>query len=267
MDGMVGHGRRIWLYLVVGLILLFLVLPVLIVVPMSFTSSRFLDFPPPGLSLRWYQRFLTADWFPAMMLSLRLAVATVVIATPLGVAAAYAIHHAEHRAFKRLETVLLLPLMVPHLIIGVGIFYGFVRFNLLGSFVGMVMAHVMLALPFVVISTLSGLRGFDGTQELVARIFGCSRLRAFLSVTLPQIRGAVLTGALFAFVSSLDEVVVALLVSGGRTVTVTKVMFDSLRDEIDPTIAAVSTLLIFASVLGLALTMIVQRFSARRVSA
>jgi len=265
MSALVNPWRRVWLFILTGLIVLFLIVPVLIIIPMSFSASRYLDFPPKAFSLQWYERlFGPGDWLPALMVSLKLATLTALIAAPLGIAVAYAIHRAEWRIIKRLETVMLLPLMVPHIIIAVGIFYGYVHFKLLGSFWALLAANVMLALPFVVVSTSAGLRSFDDTQELVARILGCSRLRAFLTVTLPQIRGSVVTGMLFAFVSSLDEVIVAILVSTGRNVTVTKVMFDSLRDEIDPTITAVSSLMILASFLGLGLALWLQRISRVR---
>ena len=265
MDRLINPWRRWWLYALTAILVLFLIVPVLIIIPMSFSASRYLDFPPTAFSLQWYDRlFGPGDWWPALMISLKLAALTALITAPLGVAVSYAVHHAQWRFIKRLETVMLLPLMVPHIIVAVGIFYGYVHFKLLGSFWALLAANVMLALPFVVVSTSAGLRTFDDTQELVARIMGCSRLRAFLTVTLPQIRGSVITGMLFAFVSSLDEVVVAILVSTGRNVTVTKVMFDSLRDEIDPTIAAVSTLMIVLSFVGLGLALWVQHISARR---
>jgi putative spermidine/putrescine transport system permease protein len=184
-----------------------------------------------------------------LLVSLKLAVATAALALPIGLAAAYAIHASSDRFFRRLHTILLMPLMVPHIIIAVGIFYMYARIGWLGSFVGLVFAHAMLAVPFVVVTALAGLRDFDVTQEQVARSLGCTRLQAFLRVTLPQLKGSVLSGLLFAFVTSLDEVVVALFVASGANTTVTKVMFSSLRDEIDPTIAAVSSLLILGSFL------------------
>ena len=265
MNGLVNPWRRWWLFALSGLIVVFLIVPVLIIIPMSFSASRYLDFPPTSFSLQWYERlFGPGDWWPALVVSLKLATLTALLSAPLGVAVSYAVHHAKWRFIKRLETMMLLPLMVPHIIVAVGIFYGYVHFKLLGSFWALLAANVMLALPFVVVSTSAGLRTFDDTQELVARIMGCSRLRAFLSVTLPQIRGSVITGMLFAFVSALDEVIVAILVSTGRSVTVTKVMFDSLRDEIDPTITAVSTLMILASLIGLGLTLWLQSLNSRR---
>jgi len=245
---LVLHRRRLWLYGLASLIVLFLVLPVFIVIPMSFSDSRMLDFPPRGWSLRWYERFFTAtEWYGSLLLSLKLALGTVMLATPLGVAAAYGIHHGASRATWRVQLLLMLPLMVPHVILAICIFYAYAQLRWLGSFTGLLVAHAMLALPFVMVTVLAGLRGFDMNQERVARSLGCTRLRAFLSVTLPQIRTSVFSGALFAFVTSLDEVIVSLFVSGGDNTTVTKIMFGSLRDEIDPTVSTVSTLLVLCS--------------------
>jgi len=245
MSLLVPHRRRLWLYLLTALTLLFLVAPVIVIVPMSFSGSRFLDFPPKVWSLRWYDRFFAdASWYGAMLLSLKLAAVTALIATPLGVAAAYALHVGQHALLRRLHTILLLPLMVPHIILAVGLFYMYVRLGWLGTFGGLLAANLMMALPFVVVTTLSGLRDFDMSQELAARSMGCSRFEAFCRVTLPQISGSIWSGVIFAFVTALDEVVIALFVSSGDATTVTKVMFSSLRDEIDPTIAAVSSLLI-----------------------
>jgi putative spermidine/putrescine transport system permease protein len=245
MSLLVPHRRRLWLYAVTALTLVFLVAPIAVIVPMSFSGSRFLEFPPKVWSLRWYESFLAdATWTGALLLSLKLAAATAVIATPLGVAAAYALHTRLLPSFRRLQTVLLLPLMVPHIILAVGLFYMYAKFGWLGSFPALLAANVMMALPFIVVTTTSGLRDFDMNQELAARSMGCSRFEAFRRVTLPQISGSVSSGVVFAFATALDEVVIALFVSSGDNTTVTKVMFSSLRDEIDPTIAAVSALMI-----------------------
>jgi putative spermidine/putrescine transport system permease protein len=231
-----------------SLVLLFLILPVLIIVPMSFSSARFLSFPPPSLSLRWYQEFVgNAGWMQATRVTLTVAGLTVLIATPLGVAAAYAINSSSLRIMRWVHLTLMLPLVVPIIIIAVGIFFVYARVGLIATMPGLVMANVMLALPYVITSVVAGLRSFDATQEMVARSLGMNRFRSFLAVTLPQIKASVLTGAIFAFISALDETVVGLFISGGQYQPLTKRMFTSLRDEIDPTIAAISTLMTAAS--------------------
>jgi len=236
------------------LVLIFLVLPVFIVVPMSFSASRFLQFPPPAWSFRWYVEFFNSpEWVLATIVSLQTALATCLIATPIGVAAAYAIHTGKSRATQFVYLLLMMPLMIPHIIVAIGVFFLFARLQLNNSLLGLVLSHTMLAIPFVLITTLSGLQGFDMSQERAAQSLGVTRLKAFLLVTAPQIKGSIIAGALFAFISSLDEVVVSLFVSGGATSTLPKRMFVALRDEVDPTIAAISSLLIVTSLgIGLA---------------
>ena len=189
----------------------------------------------------------------ATTVSVQAAAATCLLATPIGVAAAYAIHTRKSRATEIAYALLMVPLMIPHIIVAVGVFFLFARIGLNNTLTGIILAHTMLAIPFVLITTLSGLQGFDMTQERAARSLGVNKLTAFLKVTAPQIKGSIIAGALFAFISSLDEVVVSLFLSGGPTSTLPKRMFVALRDEVDPTIAAISSLLIFASLgIGLA---------------
>jgi putative spermidine/putrescine transport system permease protein len=235
-------------------ILAFLVLPIFIVVPMSFSASRFLAFPPPSWSLRWYlEYFGSAEWMLATAVSLQAATATCLLATPIGVAAAYALHTKKTRLTEVAYPLLMVPLMMPHIVVAVGVFFLFARIGLNNTLTGVILAHTMLAIPFVLITTLSGLQGFDMNQERAAQSLGVNRLTAFLKVTAPQIKGSIIAGALFAFISSFDEVVVSLFLSGGPTSTLPKRMFVALRDEVDPTIAAISSLLIFASLgIGLA---------------
>lgn len=148
---------------------------------------------------------------------------------------------------RLVHLTLMLPLIVPIIIIAVGIFFVFARVGLIATITGLVLANVMLGLPYVITSVVAGLQSFDRTQEMVARSLGMNRFRSFFAVTLPQIRSSVLTGAIFAFISALDETVVALFISGGAYQPLTKRMFTSLRNEIDPTIAAISTLMTAAS--------------------
>jgi putative spermidine/putrescine transport system permease protein len=246
--------HRVWLYLAAAAALVFLIAPIFIVIPMSFSASRYLDFPPQAWSLRWYAAYFSSlEWTAATRVSLQVAALTCALATPIGVAAAYAIHVSESPAVKRLHSALLLPLMVPNIIVAIGIYFVYARVNLVGTVTGLVLAHVMHAIPFVVITALAGLRQSDMSLERAARSLGCNRLQAFLKASLPNIKPSVISGALFAFITSLDEVVIAIFVSSGENTTLTKIMFTTLRDEIDPRIAAVSTLLIVAS-LAIALT-------------
>ena len=239
----------------VVLILVFLMLPVVIVVPLSFSDTRFMTFPPPAYSLRWYHSFFdNPAWIDAARVTLMASVCAALIATPLGIAAAYGIQHGSHWSMRYLRTLLMLPLMVPIIIVAVGVFFVFTQAGYVNTLTGLIIADTMLGLPYVLISVGADLRTFDRTQEMVARSLGMNRFRSFMTVTLPQIKASVISGAVFVFIQALDETVVALFISGGSNQTLTRRMFVTLRDEIDPTIAAISTML---TALTLCLVMIV----------
>ncbi len=256
-DTQITHGQRLWLYVLCGLVMFFLMAPSLLVIPMSFSDSRFLQFPPETYGLRWYENYLfSIEWMDATRISFTAAILTACLAVPVGTAAAYALHVSGVRYAQLLQMALTTPIMVPVILIAIGVFFLYARLGLNNSILGLVLAHSMLALPFVLITVSAGLKTYDMNQELVARSLGASRLRAFLTVTLPQIRFSIISGALLAFLTSLDEVVVALFISGGENATLTRRMFNALRDEIDPTIASISTLLIAVSCLLLVLAQI-----------
>ncbi|MDX6751957.1 ABC transporter permease subunit [Geminicoccaceae bacterium 1502E] len=151
------------------------------------------------------------------------------------------------------------PLLIPVIILGVGIFCLYVQLGLVNTLPGLVLAHSIPAIPFVMVTVTAGLRQFDLNQERVARSLGATRLRAFMTVTLPQLRNSIVAGGLFAFMTSLDEVVIALFISSGPRSTLTRRMFSGLRDQVDPTIAAVSSLLIVLSVALLGTAQLLQR--------
>ena len=256
----VSHLRRSWLYAFCALVILFLIGPSLIVIPMSFSSSRFLTFPPPEWSLRWYRAYLGAvEWRDATTVSLVAAVLTMIVSTVLGTMAAYGLHAAKGRLAGIAQVIFALPMMIPVILIAIGVFLFYAPIGLNNTIPGIVLAHSALAIPLVVITVSAGLRSYDMNQELVARNLGASRMRAFLDVTVPQLRISIFSAALLAFITSLDEVVVSLFIAGGERATLTRRMFAALRDEIDPTIAAISTLLITLSVVLLGTTQLLQR--------
>jgi putative spermidine/putrescine transport system permease protein len=264
-DTQITHGRRLWLYALVALIVLFLIAPSLLVVPLSFSADRYLSFPPSAWSFRWYEAYLGAvEWRDATYVSFSVAILTTIVSTVLGTLAAYGLHAARGRFAGFAYGVFLLPLIIPGILTAIAIFliYAQIRFN--NTIHGIVLAHSVVAMPLVVITVAAGLKGYDMNQEMAARSLGASRPKAFLTVTLPQIRISVISGALLAFVTSLDEVVISLFIAGGDTATLTKRMFNALRDELDPTIAAISTLLIALSVLLLAASQLLQRNQDQR---
>jgi putative spermidine/putrescine transport system permease protein len=254
INEMAGQRKMegLWLGVFGGSVLLFLVVPTLIVIPMSFSDSLYLEFPPKAWSLRWYYEYFSSPaWMSATRTSLLAASLTTLIATPMGALAAYGLHCSSPRVRNAAQIFVVMPILVPLILIAVGVFHLYAKLGLNYTLAGVVIAHVALALPFVIITVLSGLKNYDFNQELAARSLGASRSRAMFTITLPQVKFSIQTGAFLAFITSLDEVVVALMISGGENATITRRMFNSLRDQIEPTIASISTCLITISVLTL----------------
>lgn len=250
MDSHVTHRQRLWLYILTGLTIVFLVLPSFIVVPMSLSGANSLVFPPKTWSLRWYEAyFFSSQWQAATLVSLKIAVLTTLLATPIGTAAAYGLHVGRFAFGTFVYGALIASLMVPVILVAIGAFFLFAQLNMVNTTPALVLCDTLLAVPFVLVTVSAGLKGYDMNQEQVARSLGAPRFRAFLTVTLPQIKGSVLAGAFFAFIIAFDEVVIAMLLSGGENATLTNLMFTSLRNEIDPTIAAISSLMIILTTL------------------
>jgi putative spermidine/putrescine transport system permease protein len=250
--------RRLWLCALAGLTLIYLLVPTLIVIPMSFSDSDSLRFPPPAFSFRWYHEyFRNEEWREATFVSLRLAVLTTLFATPMGTAAAYALHAGNFRLARLIQGALLNALMVPLILFAVAAYFLFARLGLVNTLAGLVLTDTVLTIPFVMVTVAAGLNSYDMNQERVAQSLGASRWRAFFKVTLPQIRFSVVTGAVLAFLGAFDEVIIATFLSAGQNQTLTARMFASLRDEVDPTIAAVSTLM---TALTMGLPLIAQSF-------
>lgn len=256
----ITHRSRLWLYAIGVAIFAFLILPTLIVIPMSFSASRFLEFPPQHWSLTWYAHYFgSAAWIDATETSLEVGFLTAIVATVLGTMAAYGLSFAGGRWTRLVLGALLTPLIVPVILIAIGVFYVYVKLHLVATLTGLVLADSMLAIPIVVLVVRSALASYDASQEMVARSLGASRPRAFVLVTLPQIRFAVVTAAVLSFLTGFDEVVIALFVSGGDNATLTRNMFNALRDQIDPTIAAISTIMIAISSVLLACAQLLGR--------
>jgi putative spermidine/putrescine transport system permease protein len=237
----------------VALVLLFLALPILVVVLLSVSSATYLHFPPPGLSLRWYQTYFeSAEWLESTALSLGVAASVVLLSTVLGTSAALGLARMPARLRMLAGGLILSPLIVPVIVVAIGVYYAYARYGILGQPWALVAAHTCLAVPFVVISVSASLAALDRRLERAALSLGASRWGAFRQITLPLIRPGVLAGALFAFLTSFDELVVALFLSNGRTVTLPRRMWDDIRFAMDPTIAAVSTLVVVITVAMLA---------------
>ncbi|HTS93973.1 MAG TPA: ABC transporter permease [Stellaceae bacterium] len=235
-----------------GLVSLFLVLPSLIVVPMSFNADNLLRFPPHGFSLGWYEAYFGRDdWRLATWNSVTIALAVTVLATTMGTSAALALVRGRIPLRNLYIFLMLTPMIAPPIVSAVSMYGVFARLGLVGTYPGMVLAHTVLALPFVLVNVVAVLQRMDWRLEQAARSLGASAARAFFEVTLPMIRPGLVVAAIFAFITSFDEVVVALYISGSSAITLPVQMWSGLRFEINPVVAAVSTLLLGLSVLAL----------------
>ena len=247
--------NRLWLYIFSFITLFLLIVPSLVVIPMSFSASQYLEFPPREWSLRWYEHYFFSwkvengfnDWMAATWTSIKVAVLTIFVAVPIGTMAAYGLVNSSARISKILFPIFISPMMVPIILVAIGLFYFFVQFKLVGSVLGLVIGHSLVALPLVLIIVFSALKNYDMNQEKVARSLGAGRFRAFREITLPQIKFSIISASLIAFLTSFDEIIISLFVAGGDNSTITRSMFLALRDQIDPTIAAISTILIIIS--------------------
>ncbi|MFE3454767.1 ABC transporter permease [Nonomuraea sp. NPDC059194] len=248
-----------------ALIGVWLVAPALIVVPLSFTDRPSLKFPPDGYSTRWYANFFSdTSWMSALGTSVQVALLVTVVATVLGTAAALGLTRAKIKGLALAQGSMLAPMIVPGVVLAIGVYAVFLKFQLVGTLTGFVMAHTVLALPFVIIPVTASLRGFDRRLEDAAASLGASRWTAFRSVTLPLVAPGVASGALFAFVTSFDEVVVSLFIQSPYLQTLPVKMYASVTRETDPTIAAAATMII---ALTTTLVLVATFFVARRTRA
>jgi len=232
--------------------LVFLTVPILIVIPMSFSSAKALTFPPPGFSLRWYETFFgDPRWMDAMWTSTVVAVVSSVAALLLGGLAAYGLRRGTFKGRDWAEGNFMAPLIVPTIIAAIALYLGLARVGLLGSFVGLVVAHTILNVPLVMMVMGVAIREFDPRIEQVAWSLGASWSYTVRKVMLPNLAPSVFAAWIFAFIGSFDEVIVTSFIAG-KYDTVPKKMFNELILEVNPTITAVATLLIGLTVLALA---------------
>ena len=245
------YGLRVTAFLV----LLFLMLPILVIMPLSFNAEPFFSFTegmlsldPDAYSTRWYQAVLSdQNWLLAIRNSFIIGIASALIATSLGTLAAVGLS-SPWMPYKRVITALLLsPMIVPLIIIAAGMFFFYTQFNLVGTFTGLIIAHAALGVPFVIITVTATLSGFDRSLFVAGLSLGASPLKVFWDVVIPLIRPGVISGGLFAFVTSFDEVVLVIFLAGPEQRTIPRQMFSGLREQINPTILAVATLLVVLS--------------------
>ncbi|MGE4534455.1 ABC transporter permease [Halomonas sp.] len=259
--------ERVWFWVFrtfCGLVLLFLITPVLVIIPLSFSSGSFLTYPLPGFSLRWYQEIFSAGpWLDSLKNSLIVAPLATLLAMAFGTLAAVGLNRAEFPGKGLILALLISPMVVPLVIVAVGMYFFFAEVGLLNSYIGLVLAHTVLGVPFVVITVNATLQGFDFNQMRAGASLGANPTRVFFDIVLPQILPGVVSGGLFAFATSFDEVVVALFIASPTERTLPIQMFSGIRENISPAIAAMATVLILLSTLLLVTMELLRRRSER----
>lgn len=242
------------------LLVVFLLAPLLAILPLAFTSSQLLVYPIPSFSLRWFDRIFTDEaWHRSIVNSLIVGSGTTVLATILGLAAALGLRSKGFAFRGSIQSLFMLPMAVPAVVLGVGMQMLFQPFGLNDSYLGVIVAHTVLAIPFVVVSVLGSLEGMDRQMELAAASLGASPLVVLWNVTLPLAMSGIVSGAVLAFATSLDEVVLTLFVAGPNQRTLSRQMFSSIRENISPEIAAAAFLFIVGTLALAALVLTVRK--------
>jgi putative spermidine/putrescine transport system permease protein len=276
-SGMGGHGagdtlgaragertRRSaagWLVIALGvLVVVFLIAPIVMIFPMSASRSPFLVFPPPSYSWRWYENLWSnPKWAEALVNSLRVAAIAVPLATALGTAAALGVARLAPRWRTPAESLFVLPMIVPTIVVAVALYYLYAPLGLAGTRTGLALGHALLGFPFVFVTVRASLKSFDRNLELAAYGLGASAWAMFRRVKLPHLLPGIAAGALFAFITSFDDVILAIFLTDIDSRTLPKLMYEGVAHEIDPTISAVAVVLVLASLVGLALSLLVRR--------
>ena len=267
-----SHRLGSWLLrLSSWLILLFLIMPILVIVPLSFNAEPFFSFTEGMLtlqseaySLRWYREVFTDQaWLLSIKNSFLIGIGSTIIATVLGTCAAVGLARAEMPARRLITAILLSPMIVPVIITAAGMFFFYSNIGLSGNYLGITLAHAVLGTPFVIITVTATLASFDYGLARAALSLGATPLRVFFDIILPLIRPGVISGALFAFITSFDEVVVILFMASPQQRTIPRQMFSGLREQINPSILAVATLLIIMSIMLLITLELLRRRSER----
>jgi putative spermidine/putrescine transport system permease protein len=243
-----GTGR--WVVATASLVYLFLVFPSLIIVPVSFGNRVELVFPPGTYTLDLYRDYFgSRDWIEVTARSLEVALMSAALALAAGIPGAYALARLDFPGKRILVTFLLSPILVPIVVISLGLYLYYSRLSLTGTLAGLVLAHAMYVTPFVLVAIAAGIEQLDERLETAATIMGATRIRVFQSVVLPQLTPSVVSSALFAFLMSFDEVVIAWFVTGPATMTLPVKMYSSIKWESTPVLAAIATVLIAVSIL------------------
>ncbi|EEX11759.1 binding-protein-dependent transport systems inner membrane component [Citreicella sp. SE45] len=243
-----------------GVLFLFLLAPAIIVLPLAFTAEQALTFPPPSYSTRWFSEYFGSQiWISATLRSFGVAFATAILATLLGGMAALALARSDSKWGKAVFGLMLAPMIVPRIVIAVGLFYLMAQIGLVASNIGLIIGHTLLAIPFTFIAIGAVLKGYDWRLDQAAATLGAGRIKVLRLITLPLLRGGIISAALFAFVTSFDELTIALFISGGLKSTLPKQMWDDMYLQLNPTLAAVSVVVLVIVTVILLLAQRVQK--------
>ncbi|WP_115734316.1 ABC transporter permease [Aminobacter aminovorans] len=252
-NGIDGPGAQLGglLFKLLGWLgVLFLVLPLLVVFPIAFSESNFLGYPTTGFSLKWFASLMASyPWMLALKNSIIVAVSVTMIATTLGTLAAYGLNTVEFRLKPLLVGIIVTPALVPVVIVALASYFALARIGLIGSLLAVVIAHTVIAVPMVFLTVSATLKGFDLNLVRAGASLGAAPVTAFLKITLPLISPGVLAGAVFAFVTSFDELIIALFLTGPGQITIPRQLYSDLRDQLTPSIVALAILLSAVSAL------------------
>lgn len=266
--------ERAWYYgfrIFCGLVFIFLITPILVIIPLSFNAEPYftfttemLSFDPAGYSMRWYQDFFNSEqWMFSIKNSFIVALASTLLATALGTLAALGLSRPEMPFRNSIMGLLISPMIVPLIISAAGMYFFYARMNLTQTYTGVILAHTALGTPFVIITVTATMVGFDRNLIRAAQSLGADGTTTFFKVIMPLIAPGVISGALFAFITSFDEVVVVLFLAGAEQRTIPIQMWSGIREEISPTILSVATLLVAISVLLLVSLELIRRRNER----
>ena len=287
-------GERIWHYsfrVICGLIFLFLILPILVVLPLSFNVEPYFSFTPGMLaldpeafSLRWYKDILrngmaapdaplnvawfadtwnNAQWMRAIRNSFFIGICATLLSTALGTLAAIGLSRSEMPYRRLIMSILISPMIVPLVITAAGMFFFYSKIHLSQTYIGVIMAHAVLGTPFVIITVTATLVGFDKSLVRASNSLGAGPIQTFFKIQMPLIIPGVISGGLFAFITSFDEVVAVLFLASPEQRTIPRQMWSGIREQISPTILAVATLLVLLSIILLTVIELLRRRSER----
>ena len=233
------------LYIYVFLLIFLMILPALVIIPQAFTSLNYFKFPVEETSWKWFEKFFgNEEWILGLGRSFGIAILSAILATILGTMAALAMNKLQFKGKSVFMSIMIAPMVVPVVVVGTALYTTFAPVGLTNNFLGIILAHTLLGIPMVFVTMMSGFANVNENLELAAMSMGSTPIGAFFKVTLPTVRTSLVSSILFAFVTSLDEVVVTTFISGANTKTLTMVMWENMRTNIDPTLAVAALFMI-----------------------